>query len=232
MWEREVLFLVFHSWRTSIQPDWQSIEGNAKKLGENVILRHFFKCWLENHNVLIKQANVKIDTIRMRVSRYILVRWFHFSRSRGRRMRNTRKYWNKWLSHAHQQRRERELFLETARKLHSVKKAGLLIQWQNAQYTLKRYAEQRDKFLLMSCWKTVSLMRSYLPRYFFSSNNVRLFVGRNYKSGRATHSSIVEITILRKQRENVKVPVMLPTKKSTMGCLHHIILAKDMIPWI
>jgi hypothetical protein len=183
MWERESLLLLFHAWRRFVRRRYQNIETTANDLGLKVILRYCFQRWQENRRILSTQENLTFEIIRKRRDTFNLLlhfsAWFNFSGSRGRRIRNTRKYWDNWLSCAYRQKQERQLYSKTVRTIQVVRKAALLTQWRKAIYQsyhqknnqqekLIQYNDPRiiyllscwfpssPKLLIMSCWKAVS----------------------------------------------------------------------------
>ena len=150
LWERESLLLTFTKWKKLTRLSKRNAEATASRLGAHVTLRFFFQRWHENHVILKKELILDIGRKRKKISESLLRlhfdKWFGFSRSRGRRMRVIKKYWNDWLSHANHQIEERKLLAEVMTALQVTRKALLIRKWHSERLRrIKIQIDQRKK---------------------------------------------------------------------------------------
>lgn len=150
IWERELLLLTFTKWKKLTRLSKRNAEATSSRLGVHVTLGFFFQRWHQNHVILKKELISDIAKKRKKISESLLRlhfdKWFGFSRSRGRRMRLIRKYWNDWLCHTNHQIEERKLFAEAIAAIQVTRKFLLIRKWHSERLrSIKVQIDQRNK---------------------------------------------------------------------------------------
>lgn len=183
LWERECLLLTLQSWNKYTKRQKQKIDDKAHTLGIRVLLRHYFHCWNDNHHILTKKNDILVDFMQKRINELRLsldyIKWFDYSRSRGKRMRIVRRYWCTWITNARKRSNNRKSFQNTRIAIQMTRKSTLISRWHFVLYRrlerqcqqkqiIRQYFENNQSIILFMisfwipqalpsfCWKTVS----------------------------------------------------------------------------